>query len=200
MKLVTILFLMFLSACSVQTVEMATAPTEQKFDLRDVEGDGVIGARDNCPDSYNGSQVDNLGCGSQGVEVVRRKLEVRFDANSYVVKPKYISEIKMLANVMTEHPTTKVTIEGHTSIRGKAKYNKILSQHRADAIKTILITHFTIAEDRINAIGYGFEQLLEEGDNEAVNARNRRIVAELSIDKKHINMKWHIYSVDNAIE
>lgn len=196
MKLLILFAVIFLSACSTQVVEMTAEPTMQQYDLSDPEGDGIIVARDNCPDSYLGAQVDNNGCGTEVIETLRRKLEINFDTNSYVVKRQYLSEVENLANFMSEHPHTKVTIEGHTSIRGSASHNQVLSQNRAEAIKAIVTSQFSIADERIKTIGYGFEKLLKEGSSEAIHASNRRIVAELSIDKKYIDMKWHIYSVD----
>lgn len=200
MKILTLLMLLVLSACSTQVIDMAAEPTEQKFDLSDKEGDGVIAARDNCPESYDGAKVDNSGCGTESVESLRQKLEVNFDNDSYVVKTEYFPEIEKLATFMTEYPQSTVMIEGHTSIRGTAEHNQVLSQNRAEAIKRILISEFAIASERISTIGYGFEKLLLEGNDEYIHARNRRIVAELSIDKKYTDMKWHIYSVDNETE
>ena len=200
MKLLTLLCVLFISACSVQVIDMTPEPTVQKFDLSDAEGDGIILARDECPDSHAGSRVNNNGCGSETVETVRRKLEVNFDTNSFVVKDEYFSEVQKLADFMIEYPHTLVTIEGHTSIRGKAQLNKTLSQNRAKAIKELLITEFNIAENRITPIGYGFEKLLLEGDDEYIHARNRRIVAEISSDRSFTDMKWTIYSVDDQVE
>ncbi|WP_022940779.1 OmpA family protein [Psychromonas hadalis] len=196
----TLISVLFLTACSVQVVDMTAEPTVQKFDLSDSEGDGIILARDECPDSYAGAQVDNRGCGSKTVETVHRKLQLNFATNSYMVKSEYLPEIKKLANFMSEFPQTNVTIEGHTSIRGKATLNKKLSQNRAQAIKNILIQKFEISSERITAIGYGFEKLLLEGDDEYIHARNRRIVAEISSDKSFRDMKWTIYSVDDELE
>ena len=56
----------------------------------------------NVPETYTGAQVGNNGCGSETVETVRRKLEVNFDTNSYVVKNEYFAEIQKLADFMTE--------------------------------------------------------------------------------------------------
>ena len=200
MRLLILLFIGLLAACSTQVVDMTEEPTVQAYDLSDAEGDGVISARDNCPDSDVGAQVDNAGCGTATIETLRRKLEVHFDTDSYVVKDEYFPEIKALAMFMTDYPETQVTIEGHTSIRGAAEHNKVLSQNRAEAIKLILISQFGLEADRITAIGYGFEQLLEEGNSEEIHALNRRIVAELSADKSLIDMKWGIYSVDKETE
>lgn len=200
MKLLTLFCVLFLSACSVQVIDMTPEPTVQKFDLTDSEADGVITARDECPETDSGAEVNNNGCGTETIVTVRRKLEVNFETDSYVVKKQYLEEIQKLADFMMEAPQAMVSIEGHTSIRGKAEYNKTLSQHRAQAIKDILITQFGIAEERITAVGYGFEKLLLEGSDEYIHARNRRIVAELSIDKSYTDMKWTIYSVDDEVE
>jgi OOP family OmpA-OmpF porin len=38
---------------------MITDPTYQTFDLIDLDSDGFIQARDHCPDTFSGAQVDN---------------------------------------------------------------------------------------------------------------------------------------------
>jgi len=200
MKLLTLLSLLLLSACSTNVIEMAPVPTPQKFDLSDSEADGVISARDNCPESVRGSQIDNNGCGTETIETVRQKLEVNFDIDSYVVNTQYLPEIEALAALMIEYPQVNLLIEGHTSLRGSAEHNIVLSEHRAEAIKNTLSERFFIAAERIETIGYGFERLLVEGDDEAAHARNRRIVAALSIDKVYTDMKWNIYSLENKAE
>lgn len=200
MRLLLLISVLFLSACSVQVIDMTENPTVQKFDLNDPEADGVISARDECPASYSGAQVNNTGCGTETVQTARYKLEVNFETNSYVVNDEYLPEIEQLADFMNEFPATNVTIEGHTSIRGSVELNKTLSQNRAQTIKDILIQTFSIADERIIAIGYGFDRLLLEGDDESIHARNRRIVAEISSNKIFRDMKWNIYSVDKELE
>jgi outer membrane protein OmpA-like peptidoglycan-associated protein len=198
--LITFFIVLFVSACSVQTVEMAAQPTEQKFNLTDSDSDGVILARDLCPDSFIGAKISGDGCGTEREVLVRRKLEVNFDNNSYLVKAHFFPEIKGLADFMKQYPETKVTIEGHTSKQGSKELNQKLSQNRAQAVKDILVDKFAIDENRVTAIGYGFERLLLEGDDEYIHARNRRIVAEIS-SKRHIHdKKWTIYSVDEGLE
>ncbi|WP_028866013.1 OmpA family protein [Psychromonas aquimarina] len=198
--LVSIFAALFVSACSVQVVEMSPEPTAQVFDLKDIEGDGVINARDECPDTFSGAQVNNSGCGAELVEKVRRKLLVNFATNSYIVAPEFFPEIEALADFMNNYPSTNVTIEGHTSIRGSRKLNMKLSQNRAQAIKDILVSKFAIDEDRVEAVGYGFDRLLLEGNDDYIHARNRRIVAEISSEKSMKDMKWTIYSVDQLAE
>jgi len=198
MRSLALLSVLLLSACSTQVVEMT--PTVQQFDLSDSEGDGIISARDKCPNNVLGSQIDNNGCANERIETIRQQLQVNFEIDSYTVNAQYLPEIEALAQLMIEYPQVKLKIEGHTSIRGTAAHNIQLSKNRAEAIKNILSEQFSIAPERIDAIGYGFNALLVTGNNEAAHARNRRIVAALSIDKVYTDMKWHIYSAENNME
>jgi len=191
---------LLLSGCSfnVDVIEMATQPTNQLFDLTDSEGDGVISARDLCPISLSGAAVNNRGCATDKVEKVRIQLLVNFASGSAQVGTEYYAEIKSLADLMKENPTITVKIEGHTSIIGDANYNKKLSLRRAEAVKALLVKQYNIKASRVEASGFGFEELLYEGNDEYVNAHNRRIVAEINGAKDIVDMKWTIYSVDHS--
>ena len=175
---------------------MTEKPTEQIYDLSDPEGDGIITARDNCLDTISGAAVGNDGCGTDIIEKIRVKLLVNFDNNSSIVDAKYYPEIEKLAGLMKEYKSVNVSIEGHTSIVGTAEHNKELSLNRAKAVKSILVRQYGVDDSRINAIGFGFDQPLFEGNDDYVNAQNRRIVAEIVGGKEIVDMKWNIYSVD----
>lgn len=200
MKLIAFLCVVFLSSCSTQIVEMTPEPTKQVFDLTDDEGDGIITARDRCPNSKAGVKVGNNGCGSNTLNTIRHRLDVNFAINSYHVNDEYLPQIAKLAELMNKHPDVFIVIEGHTSTRGNATYNLILSKNRAEAIKQILVNQFGIDKERVNTKGYGFERILVEGNDEYSHQKNRRIVAEISSDVSFTDMKWTIYSVDNELE
>ncbi len=185
-----------ISACVSAPIEMAPEPTVQRYDLADSEGDGVINARDLCAETSAGSSINNDGCGSQSIQKIRKKLLINFAIDSYVVEKKYYGEVSELADFMKEFEQTQVVIEGHTSKRGTQAHNLMLSQKRAEAIKRILVSRYQIEADRVTAKGYGFERLLEQGNDEYSHAQNRRIVAELSSERTIRDMRWHIYSVD----
>ena len=198
--LLTVFLAIFVTACTTPIIDMTAEPTVQKFDLSDSENDGVIQARDDCPETFSGAEINNSGCDSDTTELLRRQLLINFSNDSYLVESEFLPEIKELADVMQAFPSIKLTIEGHTSKLGGAQYNKILSLQRAEAIKNILVTSFAIDKSRITTIGYGFDRLLNEGDSEYIEAHNRRIVAEISNEKNLKNFKWTIYSVDSPVQ
>ncbi|MBA6340128.1 OmpA family protein [Colwellia sp. MB02u-10] len=196
--IMTIMLALSISACSMQVKDMTPEPTVQKFDLADSEADGVINARDDCSDSLSGALVGNLGCGFDHIEKESRTLRVNFTNGSYAVGNEFLPEIKQLSDFMNEFPSANLTIEGHTSKQGANWFNNILSQDRAQSIKNILVNTYNIEQARITAIGYSSNKLIVEGDDEESHARNRRIIAVLSSHKSATDMKWTIYSVDQA--
>ena len=54
-----------------------------------------------------------------------------------------------------------VTLEGHTDATGDARYNLSLSERRADAVVTYLVTR-GVNPERLRAVGYGEYRLLPE--------------------------------------
>ncbi|MBH0095585.1 OmpA family protein [Psychrobacter sp. NZS113] len=110
-------------------------------------------------------------------EKVTIDLEVLFETDKSIVRPEYYDKISELAAFVTKYPNTVVTIEGHTDSRGSDSYNQSLSQRRVNAVKEVLITQFSIAPERLTAIGYGESQPRANNDNAEGRQLNRRVVA-----------------------
>lgn len=95
--------------------------------------------------------------------------EVLFDFDSAVLKPGGIAELSRVARVLNRYPETLIRVEGHTDATGPEIYNQKLSQRRADAVKTALVSEGVRAE-RIETIGFG-----ESRPVSSDNAENRRV-------------------------
>ena len=63
-------------------------------------------------------------------------------------------------------------VAGHTDAKGSAQYNKQLSQRRAEAVKSYLVSK-GIDAGRLDAVGYGSEHLLAPDHPE--DPSNRRV-------------------------
>lgn len=149
----------------------------------DTDNDGVIDANDRCIKTPATDKVDAKGCTIFSEEKRRMTLLVNFDNNKAVVKNEYLSEIKRMVSFLNIYPEVSLVIEGHTSKVGSDAYNKNISQQRADAIVTMLVNEFGIASNRLSAVGYGEERLLDLGDDKAAHAKNRRIEAKVEAIK-----------------
>ena len=141
----------------------------------DSDKDGVIDCLDKCPGTPEGAKVDKDGC----TIWVSIRLNVEFDTNKAIVKPKYHDQIKSVADFMEAYPNLKATIEGHTDSRGTAKYNLGLSQRRADAVMKVFVAKYKIAPDRLTAVGYGLTKPIADNKTAAGMQKNRRVQAVL---------------------
>lgn len=152
--------------------------------LIDTDGDGISDEYDQCNATPIRDKVDNNGCTLFTEENDELNLHVKFENAQAVIKPQYIENIKVAADFLKKYPHTSLTIEGHTSSQGPAAYNKRLSQQRAEAIVTVLVTKFGIEASRLTAKGMGEEVLLNPENSEQAHAENRRIDAKVSVKSK----------------
>ncbi|MBB1440719.1 OmpA family protein [Shewanella sp. SG41-4] len=194
--LVILLALVSTVGCSVNDIVESNGSTEQNFDLADKDRDGVIMARERCAGTILGAAVDNYGCGNIKDINQRQDLKILFSNNSVVIDSQYYDQIEQVAKLMTAYPTTKVTIEGHTSKRGSYELNLALSQNRAKAVIDVLENTFAIDPSRLNAIGYSFDQPIDSSGTPEAEERNRRVIAQITADDTIPEMRWHIYTVD----
>jgi peptidoglycan-associated lipoprotein len=76
---------------------------------------------------------------------------------------------------LKNNPEIKVVIEGHCDARGGEKYNAMLGEKRALAVKKYLVDNGIDAK-RLKTISYGKNHPLVSGSNEEAWAKNRRSV------------------------
>ncbi|MCL1091340.1 OmpA family protein [Shewanella profunda] len=196
----TILFLSItlLAGCSMRdTVNIEEITTTQAYDLSDKDRDGVIEARERCNDTAQGASTDNYGCGRIKAINERMEINILFPNDSAYIAPEYYPQIEDIATFLRQYPTTKVTIEGHTSRTGTDERNAVLSQERADAVTAALADRFSIDRSRLTAIGYGSSRPMILEQTPEAEMRNRRVVAEVTGDDTTTDMKWTVYSVDD---
>lgn len=132
----------------------------------DSDGDGVIDAKDRCPNTPKGAKVNRVGCW-----IVKGLL---FDFNKADIKPRYFKALNDVIAVLKANPGMKVEIQGHTDNIGSAAYNMKLSQRRAQAVADYLISH-GIAASRVTVKGYGFSRPVASNDTPEGRALNRRV-------------------------
>ena len=172
-------------------VSVIKKPSEVNHDtleqLRlDGDNDAILDKHDQCPNSPEGNEVDRYGCTiyakiePKQEKVITISLLVNFENDKYNVDEKYFEEISRVAKFLKKSPNTSLIIAGHTSNQGGAKYNKKLSQKRANEIMKVLTNEFSIDSNRLSAIGYGEEQLIDLADTTEAHTINRRVEGKVS--------------------
>jgi len=100
--------------------------------------------------------------------------DVLFDTGQATLKPGATLALDRLATYMRGNPHTKIVIEGHTDSVGSEEYNQELSQRRADAVASALISR-GVPADNIHAIGRGKEFPVATNATVAGRQQNRRV-------------------------
>ena len=103
---------------------------------------------------------------------------VQFYSNSARLLPYSIRPIQELAAYLDSHPNVNAVIKGHTDDVGEEAANLQLSQARAEAVRSVLMS-LGISPDRIKAVGYGESAPKVRGQSVEARALNRRVEVEL---------------------
>ncbi len=99
---------------------------------------------------------------------------VFFETGSAKLKPISYAELGRLAKLLTDHPTLKIEISGHTDNVGSYKTNQRLSEARAKSVVDFLIVQ-GIDTGRLKYMGYAFDQPIADNSTKEGRARNRRV-------------------------
>ncbi len=96
-----------------------------------------------------------------------------FDVNKFDLKAESQAELDKLVLLLTENPSLKIEIGGHTDNVGKPADNLTLSNNRANAVVNYL-TSKGITPQRLSAKGYGETKPVADNKTDAGRALNRR--------------------------
>jgi len=171
-----------------------TPIANQISDLTDDDRDGVVNARDICPGTPSGAQVDNDGCGAAIFEEEERQLRILFANDSYEINPIFSDQIQTMAEFLERYKSASIQIQGYASKVGTAEYNLELSKKRAHAVEDELLS-FGTEPSRVTIVGYGDTRLESEGVDETSHALNRRVTATVVGLNEEVIEEWTIFTV-----
>ena len=80
-----------------------------------------------------------------------------YDLDKYTLRPESKQALDELVKLLNENPNVTIELSAHCDYRGTPEYNKVLAQHRANAVVQYLI-EAGIAPQRLTPVGYGKEK------------------------------------------
>jgi peptidoglycan-associated lipoprotein len=98
---------------------------------------------------------------------------IYFDFDSYAIKDDFKSLIDGYARALQSSRGKKLVVEGHTDERGGREYNLALGQKRAAAVVSAM-TLLGASEGQLEAVSFGEERPVAQGNDEAAWSKNRR--------------------------
>jgi len=149
--------------------------------IPDTDGDGVNDEEDKCINEKG--PASNFGCPVISPEIMKRiKLaaeNVFFTSGKSTLLARSYAKLNDVVAILNENVNYKLQIDGHTDITGDDAANQTLSEERAAAVRTYLVSK-GIAESRLSSAGYGESKPIADNNTAAGKAKNRRVEMILS--------------------
>ncbi len=160
--------------------DVAGVARYQGCPIPDTDKDGVNDEEDKCPNEAGSSS--NFGCPEIKQEIIEKvNLAARnifFATGSAKLLAKSYASLNNVVKILTDNPTYKVDVEGHTDITGTAEKNQVLSENRAASVKAYLVSK-GVDESRISSAGFGIDKPIADNKTAAGRAKNRRVEMKL---------------------
>jgi outer membrane protein OmpA-like peptidoglycan-associated protein len=98
---------------------------------------------------------------------------LEFTIGSAALKGEAPASVDNIADALKQHATAEIRLEGYTDNVGDPAANRLLSQQRAETVRTALIAR-GVSEGRISTAGYGEDRPIASNDSPEGRAQNRR--------------------------
>jgi len=99
---------------------------------------------------------------------------INFDYDSDVIRAESKPTLDKIVAMLKSEPTMQLIIEGHTDSDGTTEHNQVLSQKRAESIKSYLVSA-GISSSRLFTEGYGESTPVAPNTTATGKAQNRRV-------------------------
>ncbi len=101
--------------------------------------------------------------------------DILFDTGKSDIKPQSDTALKEIAKMMSQNPSLKLRVVGHTDNVGDLAVNMKLSQARAAAVVAALTSKYGVAANRLDAFGAGPYAPVASNRTDEGKAKNRRV-------------------------
>jgi len=146
----------------------------------DKDGDDVNDEEDKCV-TIPGSK-ENFGC-PVITEEIKKKVNtaaknILFVSGSAKLQSSSNKGLNEVVQIMKDNPAMNLSVDSHTDNAGNDELNQKLSENRAAAVKTYIVSK-GIDANRITATGYG--EFMPIADNTTAAGRQKNLRTELTL-------------------
>ncbi|WP_437661616.1 OmpA family protein [Sorangium sp. So ce1182] len=151
--------------------------------VTDADGDGLLDPDDACPREKGPASEDAAarGCPKrvrvQGDEVVLLEPVAwkGLQALQPAIDPRSAPAVEELAAVIQDHPEwARIEVQAHTDGTGDKRFNQMISEARAEALRKGLVEK-GVAAERLAAKGYGASKPIADNAKAEGREKNRRV-------------------------
>jgi len=100
--------------------------------------------------------------------------DVLFDSGKFTLRPLAREKLAKISGIVLAYPSLKLAIEGNTDSVGSEQFNQVLSEQRAQGVRSYL-TQQGVPQGSTSAIGFGKSQPIASNDSADGRQQNRRV-------------------------
>ncbi|MDR1034623.1 MAG: OmpA family protein [Holosporales bacterium] len=128
-----------------------------------------------CPigDGGNNNAAVTQGSADDFANNVPQTVYFNFDDSTLTESAK--KRVEAQACWLRTYSGTRISVAGHTDVRGTGEYNMALGEARANSVSRALQSS-GVDGTRISTVSYGKERVVDTGTDEMAHAKNRRTV------------------------
>ncbi|HEY0030523.1 MAG TPA: OmpA family protein [Bacteroidia bacterium] len=127
-----------------------------------------------CKGSWPGADIDAVAAIGSGTQI-NLKSGVLFHFDKSLLLPAAKKELDSIALQILAYQPSKIIIEGHTDNIGAESYNQQLSEKRAAAVKSYLLSKLSSYKAKTFSFGYGSSLPVASNDSKEGQDKNRRV-------------------------
>ncbi|MGE3973350.1 MAG: OmpA family protein [Bdellovibrionales bacterium] len=117
--------------------------------------------------------------------ITKLKGDILFDTGSAVLKQNAINNLNQIAAIIKKYPEDLLHVTGHTDSTGSTAINKTLSEKRAQAVQTHMVSQ-GIPAGTVTFAGLGPSQPVADNKTTDGRAKNRRVEIQISVDESKV--------------
>src|SRR6266403_1256788 len=100
--------------------------------------------------------------------------DVLYDSGKYTLRPLAREKLAKISGIVLAYPTLKLAVEGNTDSVGTEQFNQVLSEQRAQGVRSYL-TKQGVPEGSTSAAGFGKSQPIASNDTSEGRQQNRSV-------------------------
>ncbi|MCK5069340.1 MAG: OmpA family protein, partial [Desulfocapsa sp.] len=139
---------------------------------KDTDNDGLVNSLDLCPGTASDTTINKAGCSEDQTTVVLEG--INFQLGTAELAESAHGALNIAANILQKNPELNMEVAGHTDSIGEAESNLQLSTLRAESVLNYLVSR-GVAAERLQAKGYGANEPIADNTSNAGRAKNRRV-------------------------
>jgi outer membrane protein OmpA-like peptidoglycan-associated protein len=100
--------------------------------------------------------------------------DVLFDSGKFTLRPLAREKLAKISGIVLAYPSLRLAIEGNTDSVGSEQFNQVLSEQRAQGVRSFL-TQQGVPQGSTSATGFGKSQPIASNDSADGRQQNRRV-------------------------